>query len=194
MLNEPDAKKKTQLTRSWVRHMVEHLNIMIITASTFRLHMLSTLTNVTPKSSVVSSVVAGAFSWACFSEYPDSTCIVIVKALWYGALVFSISAIAAAAQQITSLHRLDLYPGGLQTIRQLLGEPRNAAASPAAPGRTATPAIQLKFSQRVLWQIPVMLLNGSLYLFTAGLCVLAFWDFTRSFGDSIQSVEVSHFS
>lgn len=35
-------------------------------------------------------------------------------------------------------------------------------------------------SQAYLWQIPVMLLNGSLYMFAGGLCIIAYWDIDRT--------------
>lgn len=35
------------------------------------------------------------------------------------------------------------------------------------------------FARALFWQIPVNLLNGSLYFFVVGLCIAVFWDFTH---------------
>ncbi|KAI0892457.1 hypothetical protein F4806DRAFT_479831 [Annulohypoxylon nitens] len=169
MLNEPDPVKKKQITEKWVKNMESHLNVTIIT------------------SSIVSSIMASAFSWASFSEgRGDSACIHIVKAIWYGAILISVSSIAAASQQITSIHRLNLFPDGYEMIHELLGESIQTPAS-SINGR---PVIKLRLSQAFLWQIPVMLLNGSLYLFTVGLCILTYWDFTKSFAVSVEAVQI----
>ena len=138
----------------------------------------------------MSSIIAGAFSWTLFSNNIDSACIWIVKATWYGALMFSVSSIASAAQQITVIQRLDLYSGGLQIIRQLLGEPRQSVDNNNQATGAGPRAPKFKLSQRFPWQISVMLLNGSLYLFTTGLCILAYWDFARSFGSPMGAVQV----
>ncbi|KAI1418412.1 hypothetical protein F5Y13DRAFT_149119 [Hypoxylon sp. FL1857] len=176
MLNEPDTEKKTQFTQKWLRNMERHLNIMIIT------------------SSVTSSIVASAFSWSVFTDDSDgSTCVKIVKACWYGALILSVSSIAAASQQITTIHRLDMYPDAPAIIHELLGEAvqSTSGCGQATGTATATPTLKLRLSQAFLWQIPVMLLNGSLYFFTAGLCILAYWDFTNSFSISVEAVQAS---
>ncbi|KAI1086688.1 hypothetical protein F5B19DRAFT_478353 [Rostrohypoxylon terebratum] len=169
MLNKPDPVKKKQITKKWMRIMESHLNVMIIT------------------SSVVGSIMASAFSWASFSnDTSNSACIQIVKAIWYGALLLSVSSIAAASQQITSIHRLDFYQDGCEMIHELLGE---FAQTPTG-SNSNPPVVKLKLSQAFLWQIPVMLLNGSLYLFTVGLCIFTYWDFTKSFAVSVEAVQI----
>lgn len=72
-------------------------------------------------------------------------------------------------------------------IHELLGEP----VQPPSGSNNGPPRVRLKLSQAFLWQIPKMLLNGSLYLFTVGLCVLTYWDFTKSFDVSVETVQVS---
>ncbi|KAI1453488.1 hypothetical protein F4805DRAFT_443374 [Annulohypoxylon moriforme] len=141
MLNDPDPIKKKHFTQKWVKNMESHLNVMIIT------------------SSIVSSIMVSAFSWAPFSDDRDnSICIQIVKAIWYGAILLSVASITAASQQVTSIHRLDLYPEGCEMIHELLGEsvqaPTNSDSGP--------PIVKLRLSQAFLWQVPVMLLNGRL--------------------------------
>ncbi|KAI0466090.1 hypothetical protein F4859DRAFT_498802 [Xylaria cf. heliscus] len=175
MLKEPDPEKKRKFTQRWLKNMERHLNIMIIT------------------SSVVCSIISSAFSWATFSKVSSvPTCPQIVKATWYSAILLSVSSTAAASQQITIIHRLDLYPEGVQMIHQLLGEyarsPRNGIQ--AHEDIPAAQVLKLRPSQAVLWQIPVMLLNGSLYLFTVGLCILVYWDFTNASDASVQAVQI----
>jgi hypothetical protein len=115
------------------------------------------------------------------SEHPDAVCIWVVKGVWYSALVFSISSIAAAAQLLTIIHRLEVYPGGLKVMRRLLGESTPVIAKQRPPGGSGPSGVlDAKLPKKVLWQIPVILLNGSLYLFTAGLCVLVYWEFARA--------------
>jgi hypothetical protein len=104
--------------------------------------------------------------------------------------MLSVSSVASAAQQITIIHRLEIFPRGLQVIRQLLGEPRQSVRNDNEAAGALPQVPKFNLSQRFLWQIPVMLLNGSLYLFTAGLCILVYWDFTRSFGISATAVRV----
>ncbi|OTA87769.1 hypothetical protein M434DRAFT_375331 [Hypoxylon sp. CO27-5] len=179
MLNEPDPLKRNHFTQKWLKNMERHLNVIIIT------------------SSVVSSIMVSAFSWAPFSDdRGNSVCVQLVKATWYGGIILSVSSIAAASQQITSIHRLDLYPEGCEMIHRLLGEcvqepaTSNGGNQVRETAELHRPMVKLRLSQAFLWQIPVMLLNGSLYLFTAGLCILAYWDFTKSFHVSVEAVQV----
>ena len=36
------------------------------------------------------------------------------------------------------------------------------------------------FARALFWQVPVNLLNGSLYFFVVGLCIAVFWDFSQT--------------
>lgn len=103
-------------------------------------------------------------SWAEFGDDTEGE-VTVVKSLWYGSLVLSITAIASASQQLVCLNRLSTYIDGLVLLRKLLSGTEDGTAG------TVTPARSLRFEQAYLWQIPVMLMNGGLYVFTIGLCI-----------------------
>ncbi|KAF2657197.1 hypothetical protein K491DRAFT_756950 [Lophiostoma macrostomum CBS 122681] len=148
LLNEPDHGRQMQLTEKWLTNMEQHLSTTIIA------------------SAIISSAICSSFSWASFgSDSVDSKCVWLAKCTWFSALIFSMGSIASACQQIGCVHRLTSHPDGLAMIRRLLGE-----------SNSAKPGVRVRSSQRILWQIPAMLLNGSLYMFVAGLCLMFYWD------------------
>ncbi len=110
------------------------------------------------QSALVSGVVATGFSWpnAAVASWT-------VKAIWYSSLVFALTSITVATQQAIALHRLSSHPKGPVMIRKLLSRDGQDTL-----GRQVEPQLW----QLYIWQIPVSLLNGSVYFFVAGLAVL----------------------
>jgi ABC-type multidrug transport system permease subunit len=51
--------------------------------------------------------------------------------------------------------------------------------------------LRARKTQKTLWQVPAMLLNGSLYLFVAGLCVLFYYNIQKHMKDLPQPLPVS---
>ncbi|EHK43865.1 hypothetical protein TRIATDRAFT_319205 [Trichoderma atroviride IMI 206040] len=145
-LNEADPDIRNVQTKVWRDNMVSQLNTILITTS------------------LISSVVVSSLSWADFGSDNEGE-ITVVKSLWYGSLVLSITAIASASQQLVCLNRLSTYIDGLSLLRKLLSGTEDVTAGTVTPGRS------LRVEQAYLWQIPVMLMNGGLYVFTIGLCV-----------------------
>lgn len=90
-----------------------------------------------------------------------------VQALWYASLLLSLTAVCAATQQGVLVHRLACYPDSETKIRQLLGESRGALVAGAQH--------KAAWLQLYIWQLPISMLNGSVYLFVTGLAVLL-WD------------------
>jgi hypothetical protein len=88
-----------------------------------------------------------------------------------------------------SLHRLDSHPDGLELFRKMLGG--QSSHSDKSASQAEEKRARMQFSQRVLWQTPVMLLNGSLYLYMIGLCIFVYWDITRSIKFQDQPAAVS---
>lgn len=101
-----------------------------------------------------------------------------VRWLWYMTLTFSLTAAAAAMQLAIFLHRLSTYPDGLEKIQNLLGEQIGMIAL------TNPPNYMIRKFQLVTWQIPMMLLNGSVHTFLVGLVWLIVdgADFHRGWG------------
>lgn len=95
----------------------------------------------------------------------------IVKALWYSVLVMSLVSVAAASQQLVAIQRLRSHRDGPRITRQLLSGDLEVDNSVQAPA-------QVSSWQGFIWQIPVMLLNGSLYLFVTGLLTLVYYEAT----------------
>lgn len=95
----------------------------------------------------------------------------MVKSLWYSALAASLCSIGSSTQQLIALSRLSTYDEeGLFMIRRLL----SGCPDPDTQIRTTGVSVHMTFVQSYTWQIPVILLNGSLYLFTTGLCILGY--------------------
>jgi hypothetical protein len=121
---------------------------------------------ITPrKSALVSGVVASGFAWPGMVESSWT-----VKAIWYSSLILALTSICAATQQSVALYRLSSHPRGWIMIRRLLSnDPKNGSRGQLEP----------RLWQLYIWQIPVSLLNGSVYFFLAGLAVLL-WNAGRS--------------
>lgn len=160
-LNEPDVTARDALTKKWAENTDKHLNSIVMT------------------SAIIGGVVATALGWPAFVGEQNTEvhpCVSVVKAFWYCSLAFLFGAIASAGQQLTALHRLDCHPEALEMIRSLLRKP--PPQSKGLRSHTQSTAQHLRVSQLVLWQTPVTLLNGSLYLFVVGLSIFVYWDLT----------------
>lgn len=96
----------------------------------------------------------------------------LVKALWYSVLVMSLTSVAAASQQLVAIQRLGSHRDGPRITRQLLSGDLQVDNNVQVPARVSS-------WQGFIWQIPVMLLNGSLYLFVMGLCTLVYKEVTE---------------
>lgn len=84
-----------------------------------------------------------------------------------------LTAISTATMQTVVLNRLISHPDGLNNIRAVLsGQPVASAV--------ATKQVQPKRLQVYVWQIPLKLLNSSIYLFLIGLLALVWEAAARS--------------
>lgn len=141
------------------------------------------------QSAIIGGVIATALGWPAFVDEPNTeghVCVSLVKAIWYCSLALLFGAIASASQQLTALHRLNSHPEALEMIRSLLRKP--LGGSKALRRHAHNTAQHLRASQSVLWQTPVALLNGSLYLFIAGLSIFVYWDLTTRLSASVVVV------
>ncbi|KAM7192598.1 hypothetical protein V8F20_008807 [Naviculisporaceae sp. PSN 640] len=150
LLNEPDDDERNKLTLKWRDQLQTQLNVILIT------------------SALIASVVASSFTWPEFEPSTDPLGIVltIVKALWYGSLLFSIVAIASAAQLAIALSRIAAYSTDLEFTRRML-----ASVDPKDP---AMPTTRVSFPKLWMWQIPAMLLNWSINLYVLGVVILVY--------------------
>lgn len=190
LLAETDPIRRASLTQKWLRNMEQHLTTTLVTVSSTlfalqRYHL--GICNDTywiswAQSAVISAAVCSSLTWANFDgDLNGSICLWIVKTAWNSALVFSMGSIAAACQQIGCLHRLTSHPEGLKMMRRLLAGRKNTHQS----------TNRLQLSQRIMWQIPAMLLNGSLYLYVAGQCIVFYWDANRHWDKAPHGLIVS---
>jgi hypothetical protein len=103
----------------------------------------------------MASVIATSFTWPLLSpsEPQSQTSHAIVLGIWYSALLLALGAIATATQQAIKLARLATYSDCRARVCVMLG---NSDKRPRA--------VQL-----FIWQSPVMLQNGSVYMFIGGL-------------------------
>lgn len=134
------------------------------------------------QSALVASLTVGAFSWPTVEALLSSSTASplhdqdlafrtprnLVPLLWCASLLFALTSIGSAANQTIIIHRLSVYPDGLARIQKLLG---NGTASHNSQ-------IGVGALQMWIWQTPAALLNGSLYLFIAGLLGLI-WDISN---------------
>ena len=107
-----------------------------------------------------------------------------MQAIWYSGLLLSLTSIATATQQAVALYRLTILPNGLAKIREMLSE----------DDRDYLGAFQPRYSQLYIWQVPLLLLNSSVYLFIAGLAVLL-WEAAKlqQYRWSAEETKVSGF-
>lgn len=76
--------------------------------------------------------------------------------------MLSLTSISAATQQSVALYRLSSVNCGPEKIRKVLGDETNVSFV----------SIEPRMWQLYIWQIPLLLLNSSIYLPVAGLGVL----------------------
>jgi hypothetical protein len=105
------------------------------------------------------AIVTSAFTWPVFDSLDPSTSLTPAIAIWYCSLVFAVTAITCATQQAVALGRLNCYYDRLDRLRRMLG-------------RLQDGEWELKKWQIYIWQTPVMVLNGSIYMFILGLALL----------------------
>jgi hypothetical protein len=108
------------------------------------------------KAALIGGVVAATFSWPQVIG-----CYWLVPALWYASLVLLLTSMATAAQQAIALSRLICHPRGGEHIRELLGKPSRNSQSIYEPRRL----------QLYIWQIPISMLNTSVYACLLGILV-----------------------
>ena len=105
------------------------------------------------------AVISTALSWPMFQvENINSGSIILGS--FYCALLLALGAIATASQQAVMLTRLESYTDGTEKVRKMLGKLEGGSWRP-------------RKLQLFIWQSPVMLQNASIYMFNAGLVVLA---------------------
>lgn len=135
------------------------------------------------QSALTASLVAGSFSWPELDRSPTSKVLELVKAFWFSSLLFSVFSIASAAQLSIALSRISTYRTDLDFTRKMLMTKDQSEN-------------QLSYPKLYLWQIPSMLLNGSIYLYVLGLAILVYkrcWDFL-SLKLQAEATEVSWLS
>ncbi|KAK1759040.1 hypothetical protein QBC47DRAFT_397861 [Echria macrotheca] len=150
LLNEPEDDERDRLTLKWRHEIQSQLNVILVI------------------SALIASVVASSLTWPDFALPTGSlgTVLTIVKALWFSALLFSIVAIASAAQLAMGLSRIAAYSTDLKYTRRML-----ASLDPRDPARSTT---ELSYSKLWMWQIPAVLLNWSTCLYVLGLTILVY--------------------
>jgi hypothetical protein len=82
-------------------------------------------------------------------------------AAWYSSLILGLTAVSSAMQQSLTLYRLGCYEDCLPRLRAILGREHRRA-----DGSTFW---RVRWSQMVVWQVPVMLLNFAILLFVSGV-------------------------
>ncbi|KAK3179824.1 hypothetical protein K4F52_008741 [Lecanicillium sp. MT-2017a] len=140
LLNSEESKKDL-LTETWRGQKIRELTFVGVSCA------------------ILASIVTGAIAWPSEGRVPAvpwST-----KALWYSSLILGLTAISSAMQQSVALYRLGCYEDGLSRLRAILGRENRRA-----DGRILW---TVRWSQMVVWQMPVMLLNFAILLFISGV-------------------------
>ncbi|CAJ2510903.1 Uu.00g065280.m01.CDS01 [Anthostomella pinea] len=121
-------------------------------------HTYSQLNVICVTSALMGGVIATSFTWPLLEQVSQGDQKVILG-VWYSALLLALGAIATATQQAVRIARLNTYPDSGQRMRDMLGTLQGT--------QWRTRKLQL-----FVWQTPVMLQNGSIYMFIARLVVL----------------------
>jgi len=166
-LNEVSLTDRDELTQNWNKNMVYQLTTTLITVCNQPEMMHEDLLISNYQSSLISSVIASSLTWTEFSQNDEGKIITAVRVLWYGSLALSISAIAAGSQQLVCLNRINTYRNASGILRKLLSGMDDPPADAVDP-----PIRTIRNYQAYLWQIPVMQMNGGLYVYIFGLCML----------------------
>jgi hypothetical protein len=166
-LNEINLADRDELTPNWNKNMVYQLTTTLIRVCKQLEMMYEDLLISNYQSSLISSVIASSLTWTEFRQSDEGQIITVVKVLWYGSLALSISAIAAGSQQLICLNRINTYRNSSGILRKLLSGMDDSLANDVNP-----PIRTIRKYQAYLWQIPVMQMNGGLYVYAFGLCTL----------------------
>lgn len=127
--------------------------------------MPTSLTHTTTlQSSLIAGVISAAFSWPNTTSSPWT-----VRALWYSGLFLSLVSISIAAFLSMVLLRLSSYPDSCEVICRILGKPDSGY------GKESVVRWKPRKQQLYIWQLPRMLLTGSIFEFAIGL-ILMIWD------------------
>ena len=179
LLNEPDALQQRERTRLWRESKIAELTAAAYTVRSLHHSSSARFSSIDienpkwfPQSALTASVVAGAFSWTSTASFPWTT-----RAIWYSSLVMALISITTSTQQSILLHRMGSHAEGLNRLQNLLRSKNAIAAGGVVPAK-ARP-IQL-----YVWQIPVNLLNVSIFLFIIGLAIQIFAMAFRARDDS----------
>lgn len=109
---------------------------------------------------MITAVFVGGFSWSLIDEVESK----IARGLWYGGLLIALTAVTLAMQQSIALHRVINSTEGLACLRSCLGKQSGGVWTPRPV-------------QVLIWQMPVMLLNVSIFIFVVGLITLVVSNF-----------------
>jgi hypothetical protein len=83
--------------------------------------------------------------------------------------MLSFTSISSATQQAVAIYRLNSLEGGVRNICKLLSTSEHDVHGQLKP----------RLWQLYIWQIPLLMLNSSIYIFVAGLAVLL-WEAAKA--------------
>jgi hypothetical protein len=157
LLNSADSKKDA-LTKTWREQKISELTsvgvAVIHSPSTLHLPQLTY-----PQCAILASIVTGAIGWPSDASMPAPPW--ITMAAWYSSLILGLTSLSSAMQQSLTLYRLGCYEDSLPRLRAILGRRQRRV-----DGSTFW---TVRWSQMVVWQVPVMLLNFAILLFIGGV-------------------------
>lgn len=160
LLNSTDSKKDA-LTKTWREQKISELTFVgvAVTYSPSTLHLPPAKLS---QCAILASIVTGAIAWPSDASTPAPPW--VTKAAWYSSLILGLAAISSAMQQSLTLYRLGCYEDCLPRLRAILGRGHRRA-----DGSTFW---TVRWSQMVVWQVPVMLLNFAILLFVGGVVAM----------------------
>jgi len=130
--------------------------------------MPASLTHTTTfQSSLIAGVISAAFSWPDTASSPWT-----VRVLWYSGLFLSLASISIATFLSMVLLRLSSYPDSCEIICGILGK------LDGRYGKDSVLRWKPRKEQLYIWQLPRMLLTGSIFEFAIGL-ILMIWEMAR---------------
>jgi hypothetical protein len=135
---------------AWTKARTSELDVVNITVRPLCIYyLILNFTNLS-QSALIAAVISGAFSWPTIEAAPWTS-----KGCFYSAIILALTAIFTGSQQSIALHRI----GGRSAsrLRQHLNDRKD---------------IHLV---AYVWQIPVMMLNISIWMLLVGLLILI-WD------------------
>jgi hypothetical protein len=129
--------------------------------------MPASLTHTTVQSPLIAGVISAAFSWPDTASSPWT-----VRVLWYSGLFLSLASISIATFLSMVLLRLSSYPDSCEIICRILGK------LDGRYGKDSVVRWKPRKEQLYIWQLPRMLLTGSIFEFAIGL-ILMIWEMAR---------------